>query len=302
VKPQSDAADFIGTLDGFVKVRSLASVVSLWRNEVTKREFAVKKFRFIADAEEAFKREVNSLCCLRHPLILSLVLCVLPEGGTGPRIVTEYLGGGSLSEILANPPRWWTATRKAITIAGIVVGMKYVHSCDMMHRDLKPSNILFDDARQVRIADFGSSRIYELDVTMTRAVGTPLYMAPELFAQDPQYSPKVDVYSFGLLLYEVVVGEGVLSTRERIVAAYGLLKKGNRPEIPSSVSEGVRDLICRCWSQDAESRPSFYEIYDTLESLKFEIVPWAKSESEVRRFLSMIEIEPIREEEVDGSK
>jgi serine/threonine protein kinase len=209
--------------------------------------------------------------------------------------VTEYLGGGSLFEILSNPPGWWTPTRKAQTIAGIVSGMIYIHSCDIIHRDLKPSNILFDDEHRVRIADFGSSRYYELDVTMTRSVGTPLYMAPELFTQVAHYTPSVDVYSFGLILYEVVVGDSVLSSPESQRSTYLLLGQGLRPEIPSSVSEGVRDLISRCWSRDSESRPSFRDILEDLQRLNFEIVEGVRS-TEVRGFLSVIE------EEVNGRK
>jgi serine/threonine protein kinase len=280
-----DPSAVIGTLKGFVKVKTLGSAVSLWRNESSKQQVAVKKFPRIANSEEGFKLEANILYRLDYPLILRLEFVCLPEGKDGPRIVTEYLGDESMETILATSPPWWTPTRKAITIAGLVSGMIYIHSCEVIHRDLKPSNILFDDDHRVRIADFGSSRLYELDITMTRSVGTPLYMAPECFiGRSPKYTPKVDVFSFGLILYEVVVGRGVLSTPEGARAAYSLLQADRRPEIPSSVSGEVRDLITQCWSDDAESRPSFEEILEILKSLKFEIVEGVDT-SEVRSFV-----------------
>jgi serine/threonine-protein kinase TNNI3K len=281
-------------MEGFVMLKDLpnTTIVTLWQNVETKQEVAMKQFPPIANAEEEFKGEANSLFRLRHPLILRFLFCVLPHGGIGPRIVTEYLGGGSLADILKDPIRWWTATRKAITVAGIVVAMKYVHACSLIHRDLKPANILFDDDHQVRIADFGSSRIYALDVTMRRSVGTPLYMAPELFdGREPRYDQKVDVYSFGLILFEVAVGGGILSTPEGIRSAWAFLKrKGGRPEIPSTVLSPVSALIRRCWSEDPASRPSFAEIFEILEGMNYEIVQGVRV-TEVRAFLSLIEEE-----------
>jgi serine/threonine protein kinase len=227
---------------------------------------------------------------LHHPLVLPLEFYIPPEGKLGPRIATEYLSGGSLAVVLADRPRWWSPIRKAITVAGIVVGMNYIHSCRVVHRNLKPSNILFNDDHRVRIADFGLSRLQELDVTLTRGFGTPLYMAPELFAPEPQYTESADVYSFGLILYEIVVGDGALSSPERVRETYSLLAKGNRPEIPESVLSGVRKLIGRCWARDPESRPTFGQIFEALESLCFEIVVGADSRA-VRQFLAEIEAE-----------
>jgi serine/threonine protein kinase len=283
-----DRADMIGTLEGFVEMRALGSHVSLWRNASQKREIAVKEFLRIDKADEAFKREANVLYRLDHPMILRLEFVCMPEGEVGPQIATQYLGDDSLARVLRDRPGWWTPTMKATTIAGLVSGMIYIHECDVIHRDLKPSNILFDDHHQVRIADFGSSRYYEVDITLTRAVGTPLYMARELYAPVPKYTKSVDVYAFGLVLYEVVVGHGVLSTPDRIQAARQLIEAGGRPEIPSSVSGGVRDLICRCWSDNAESRPSFGEILDSLLELDFAIVRGVNSE-EVSEFLWSLE-------------
>jgi serine/threonine protein kinase len=276
---QGDPSDFIGTMEGYVLVKTLTECVSVWRKD-TEKEVLVKEFS--SDSEEEFKREANSLYRLYHPLILRLMFCCMAEESVGARIVTEYLGVESLSKVLADCPTWWTPTRKSVTIAGIVAGMMYVHSSGIMHRDLKPSNILFDDDYQVRICEFGSS----CEEPCVAKVGASLYTAPELSRALPSYSPSVDVYSFGLILYEVVVD--ILSTPDRMHSNYRLLAGGGRPEIPSSISAGVRDLIFRCWANESESRPSFSAILESLKSLNFEIVPGVNS-AEVRGFLSVID-------------
>jgi serine/threonine protein kinase len=158
-----------------------------------------------------------------------------------------------------------------ITIVGIVLGMEFIHAKGFIHRDLKPTNILLDDDRNIKTSDFGSSRVYEADVTM-RNVGTPLYMAPE--ASERVYDSKVDVYSFGLILYEIVSGTGVLSScdpRDKM-RLFRELQGGNRPEIPESVLPFTRELIEKCWSASATERPSFKEIFESLKEVKLEII------------------------------
>jgi serine/threonine protein kinase len=78
---------------------------------------------------------------------------------TNLTIATLYCQNGSLKEVLANPPSWWTPTAKSKTIAGIVIGMRFAHSLDWAHGSLKPSNILFDKTHNVQIVDFCSNRL-----------------------------------------------------------------------------------------------------------------------------------------------
>jgi serine/threonine protein kinase len=243
------------------------------------------------DAEKVqknFIREVSSLIELRHPCILELKGCCLPCKGEGPKIVTKFLGGGSLKSILGSSkaPRGWTGSRKANAISGIVLGMIYVHSKGIIHRDLKPGNILFDDEFHVKIGDFGSSRIYEVDVQKTSGVGTPLYMAPEVYGGE--YGPKVDVYSFGIILYEIVVGNGLFSGPGEKGKLFLDLQKGWRPAIPSEVKEVSRRLIEKCWSENPEVRPSFSEIWEELAKSNFEVVGGVDA-VEVRYFPQMVE-------------
>jgi serine/threonine protein kinase len=127
-----------------------------------------------------------------------------------------------------------------------------------MHRDLKPSNVLIDANHRICICDFGSSRFANVDQTLTGggAVGTMCYMAPEQWGED-NYTGKVDIYSFALILYEIVVGALVFSLTLDIPRLIGQVVLGKRAEIPEFVCPFVQEIIGCCRSGDAKSsRPS----------------------------------------------
>jgi serine/threonine protein kinase len=91
--------------------------------------------------------------------------------------------------------------------------MEFVHSRGMVYRDLKPANILIDGSGRIRIGDFGSAKIIESAVYLSdNYQGTIQYQAPEIYGEDP-YTGKVDVFSFALVLYEILVGYPVFSPK-----------------------------------------------------------------------------------------
>jgi serine/threonine protein kinase len=187
-RKECNISDFVIDLSEYERVEAVDGhvQVELWRNRSSGEEVAVKSFLLGENhqrVQEIFMQEVQALMVLKHLCLLSFKGCCLRSGNEGPKLITEFLGCGSLKPILgsgSNSPRWWTTSRRVNCISGIVLGMKSVHSKGVIHRELKPENILLDDDRRVRIADFGSSRIYEADVTMTGTNCTPLYMGPEI--------------------------------------------------------------------------------------------------------------------------
>jgi serine/threonine protein kinase len=263
----------------------------VWRHRGEKEEIAVKSFPIRTgsvnneEIEKRFIREVESLIKLNHPCIVSLKGCCLSNEKEGPKIITEFLWNGSLKSVLETGkkcPWWWTDVCKVTTIAGIVLGMKFIHSKGRIHRDLKPENILFDDDFRIRIADFGSSRIVEADVMMTK-VGAPLYMAPEVRTE--HYDEKADVYSFGLMLYEIIIGDGLFSGPGDETKLFAKLQTGWRPEIPEGVESVSKELIENCWSESPRNRPSFEDIWISMKKCNFQLIGGIKK-GDIEGFLS----------------
>jgi serine/threonine protein kinase len=205
----------------------------------------------------------------------------------------EYACNGSLADALkkvkeGNPPEFWTHENISKIIVGIVLGMKHLHSKDFIHRDLKPGNLLLDEEFRVRICDFGTSRIEDCGtITTTEAFLTLTYAAPEAF-EGEKPTKKVDVFAFGLILYELLVGESVFPLDAKGPRILRLHDSNFRPEIPSYVNPRIQRIIGRCWSKDAKNRPNFDEIYGLLQDSSFGFFGDV-SPSVVRRFISEVE-------------
>jgi serine/threonine protein kinase len=151
-------------------------------------------------------------------------------------------------------------------IVGLLIGMKYLHSKNIIHRDLKPGNLLIDSNYRLRICDFGTA-VFE-DCGTTTAIGTIAYISPETFRDAPP-TKKVDVFAFGLIIYEILTGKSVFPKGANIAQIYGLHMTKTRPEIPKWISKAISELIESCWSSNPDSRPTFDEIYDKLETHRF---------------------------------
>jgi serine/threonine protein kinase len=103
-------------------------------------------------------------------------------------------------------------------------------------------------------------------------VGTPLYMAPEMY-QANEYTTAIDAFSYGLIVYELLVGHSVFSPQD---SPFDLMRKvtsGVRAEIPEAIGEVPRKLIKRCWAADPDNRSSFDEILFILDKVQFAVTP-----------------------------
>jgi serine/threonine protein kinase len=107
-------------------------------------------------------------------------------------------------DFLSTRPLWWMPTAKAIVIAGIVLGTKFLHSFGIMHGSLKPGNVLFDESHRIQIADFGRSR---LDPGQSAAIarGAASECAAAEMLSGEERTAKIDIFSFALILFEIVV-------------------------------------------------------------------------------------------------
>jgi serine/threonine protein kinase len=191
----------------------------------------------------------------------------------------EFATHGSLKGVLekvnsGEKPTFWNATGSGILICGFVLGMRYVHWRQILHLDLKPSNILVNGNGYPLIGDFGSSRLVS-DDNRSEETATVHYAAPEMYREEARCTTKCDVFSFGLILYEILVRKPVFDPSERPFAVIRRLWAMDFPDIPAETGSVMTKLIRWCWETDPQARPSFQQIFKMFESERFEIVPGA---------------------------
>ncbi|KAE9454405.1 hypothetical protein C3L33_13698, partial [Rhododendron williamsianum] len=220
-----------------------------------------------------FRHEVNLLVKLRHPNIVQFLGAVTERKPL--MLITEYLRGGDLHQYLKEKGALSPST--AINFAlDIARGMTYLHNEPnvIVHRDLKPRNVLLvnTNADHLKVGDFGLSKLIRVQNShdvykMTGETGSYRYMAPEVF-KHRKYDKKVDVFSFAMILYEMLEGDPPLSHYEPYEAAK-LVAEGRRPtfRVKGYISE-LRELTEQCWAADMNQRPSFLEILKRLEKIK----------------------------------
>ena len=220
-----------------------------------------------------FEKELELMMKLKNPYIIEVYDKCVVSGHSG--YVMEYVGLGSLDVVMSQ--QVFSDSLKMRYGREICLGMRYLHSMNIIHRDLKLENVLVlsksesDPNAICKISDFGTARETDISstismtqsMTMTSNIGTPLYMAPEILSGQSHYSMKADIYSYGIVLcglwnQQIPYSDMRFSSPTELFR--GVTDGSIRPSLKPDCPQPYIQLVQMCLQSDPHSRPSFDEI------------------------------------------
>ena len=212
-----------------------------------------------------YRREVYTLTILAHPSLLKF--CGYTENS--PFIIcTEYMTNGSVYNKLHTAPEELTPTIRSLIALSVAKGLEYLHGKAILHRDMKSLNVLLDKNYHAKICDFGLVRVRN-KVPMTGMIGTIQWMAPEVLMSAPFYDDKVDVYSFGIFLWELLTNQVPYKEMNPAQIIKKVVELGERPPIPSDCPPKLSNLIQKCWASDPKERPPMVQVVINLQDPEY---------------------------------
>ncbi|CAN6229498.1 unnamed protein product [Urochloa humidicola] len=214
-----------------------------------------------------FVREIAIMKRVRHPNVVLFMGAVTKCPHLS--IVTEYLPRGSLFRLInkAANGEMLDLKRRLRMALDVAKGINYLHCLNppIVHWDLKTPNMLVDKNWSVKVGDFGLSRFKANTFISSKSVaGTPEWMAPEFLRGEPS-NEKCDVYSFGVILWELLTMQQPWSGLGPAQVVGAVAFQNRRLPIPKDTSPELAALVESCWDDDPRQRPSFSSIVDTLK-------------------------------------
>ena len=227
----------------------------------------LKAQRLTEDAIEELRREAQIMFQLgvesRYIVPLKKICLEAPHYS----LVMELMPKGSLYHLLHNkqPLPWPIRFQIALDAAW---GLKDLHGYSILHRDLKSLNILLDDRLRAKLADFGLAKVkQETSSQSTIAKGTVLWMAPELFKRKAEVTAATDIWSLGMVLWELSSREIPFKDAQNQLQAMGWIKDGEKEEIPTDCPAELKAIIESCWDLTPEKRPIAVQVAERLKPL-----------------------------------
>ncbi|XP_014731520.1 PREDICTED: tyrosine-protein kinase ITK/TSK [Sturnus vulgaris] len=223
---------------------------------LNKTKVAIKTIREGAMSEDDFIEEAKVLMKLSHPKLVQLYGVCLEDAPIS--LVFEFMENGCLSDYLRSQRGRFSKETLLGMCLDVCEGMAYLEQNSVIHRDLAARNCLVGESHVVKVSDFGMSRIV-LDDQYTSSTGTKFpvkWSAPEVFSYS-KYSTKSDVWSFGVLMWEVF-SEGKIPYENRTNAeVVEEINAGFRLYKPKLASKAIYEVMSHCWRMGKDERPSF---------------------------------------------
>jgi serine/threonine protein kinase len=241
-----------------------------WQNAAV----AVKIANNSETSMRGWRTEVAALGQLHHPNVIQCMGAVAAPPTYC--LVLEHCACGDLLCALQKPTQpgfFWRVGE------GVASGMGYLHHRGVLHRDLKSANILLDSASNVKLTDFGLCRwqVEPPTAGSQKEVGTPRWMAPEV-ARREGFSKAADVYSFAMVLVELITHQVPFHGSSGVLAAALTAFHDLRPPLPEQTPPPMRELVEQCWEKVPSARPTFEEVQELLalmrEALSEELLAW----------------------------
>uniref|UniRef100_A0AAZ3QE71 LIM domain kinase 1 n=1 Tax=Oncorhynchus tshawytscha TaxID=74940 RepID=A0AAZ3QE71_ONCTS len=239
--------------------------------------------RFDDETQRTFLKEVKVMRCLEHPNVLKFIGVLYKDKRLN--FIAEYIKGGTLRETIKKMDTNYPWNQRVSFAKDIAAGMSYLHSVNIIHRDLNSYNCLVRENNSVVVADFGLARLMVEDKIQDKSllqkkpdrrkrytvVGNPYWMAPEMI-HGKSYDEKVDIFSFGIMLCEII--GRVNADPDYLPRAHdfglnvtGFLEHFCPPDCPPAFFP----MAALCCDLDAEKRPAFTKMEGWLENLKMHL-------------------------------
>ncbi|GJN25406.1 hypothetical protein PR202_gb13228 [Eleusine coracana subsp. coracana] len=219
-----------------------------------------------------FWNEASNLAELNHPNVVAFYGAVLDGPGGPVATVTEYMVNGSLRTALLKNAKSLDQRKRLVIAIDTAIGMEYLHKKNIVHFDLKSDNLLVnlrDPQRPIcKVSDLGLSKVKYKTLISGGVRGTLPWMAPELLnGSSNLVSEKVDVFSFGIVLWELLTGKEPYADLHYGTIIGGIVNNTLRPPVPDTCDSEWRALMEQCWATEPSERPSFTEVVNRLRSM-----------------------------------
>jgi len=246
----------------------------LFRGLYNKESVIIKEINFKAFDETSWiylKREISIMSTVSHPNVVHCIAAdISNKNDIGIIVHKSYKN--SLEDLRKERPTW--SVKRVLSVAKDVTdGMAYLSSVGIIHRTLSPINILLDSKNTALISDYGLARVedFKKQGYMTKGLGVPLYEAPELMVSVGDYGTEVDVYSFGIILWELLTNRvpyDHLRINNTTEFLFPHVVGGKRPQTDNAEvfikHPQITELMMKCWAKNSAERPKFEYLAQVL--------------------------------------